>query len=108
MYKDIEGSENFNFKGFQPNSDLKSYCKQIYSRVENRAPSKCSKVAFVMKTKNGYEGLIRIVSSSGTFIVTSSSEKPNRLIDDLYLKFSQKISIWNKERNLSPSPESLV
>ena len=92
--------DNFSFKGFNPTSDLRWYCKQVYCRVENRSPSEASKVAFVIKTKNGYEGLIRVVSASGTFMVTSSKTKPTHLIDDLYSQFSQKISMWSQERNL--------
>lgn len=100
MSNEFRDLDNFDFKGFSPTSDLKSYCKQVYYRVENRSPSMASKVAFVIKTKEGYEGLIRVVSSSGAFVVTSSKKKPTHLIDDLYSQFSQKISLWNRQRDL--------
>lgn len=93
-------TENFTFEGFDPSADLKSYCKQIFCRVEDKSPSESVKVASVVKTGNGYEGLIRVISSSGTFFVTSAGKQPDHLIDDLYSKFSQQISSWSRSREL--------
>ena len=97
---EVQSQSNFTFKGFDPKSDLKSYCKQVYCRVEDKSPSESSKVAFVVKTKDGYEGLIRVVSASGTFMVTSVHKNPDYLVDDLYSQFSEKISLWIKNRRL--------
>ena len=96
----LEERSNFTFEGFNPSSDLKSYCKQIFCRVEDRSPSSSVKAATLVKTDDGYEGVIRVVSASGTFFVTSSSKKPDHLIEDLYSKFSQQISSWSRSREL--------
>ena len=93
--------DNFTFKGFDPNQSLKSYCKQIYCQVEDKSPSSASKTAFVVKTKEGYEGLIRVVSSSGTFMVTSSHKQAQDLIDNLYSQFTRQISHWSQNREFS-------
>ncbi|MDE0151156.1 MAG: hypothetical protein OXK80_01490 [Bdellovibrionales bacterium] len=91
--------DNFVFKGFDPTSFLKSYCKQVYSSVEDKSPSEATKVAWVVRTKDGhYKGVIRVVSASVSFFVTSTNKEPRHLIDDLYSQFSDKIAVWNRNR----------
>lgn len=91
--------DNFTFKGFDPTAFLKSYCKKIYYSVEDRSPSEATKVAWVVRTKDGkYKGVIRVVSASGSFFVTSTNKEPRHLIDDLYSQFSSKIAVWNSNR----------
>ncbi len=96
-------ADNFIFKGFDPTSVLKSYCKQIYCSVEDKSPSEATKSAWVLKTEDGkYTGVIRVVSASLSFVVTSTSKEPRHLIDDLYSQFSSKISVWNHNREFPP------
>ena len=91
--------DNFVFKGFDPTSFLKSYCKQIYCSVEDKSPSEAAKEAWVVKTKDGhYKGVIRVVSASVSFFVTSTNKEPRHLVDDLYSQFSDKITVWNRNR----------
>ena len=97
---DLESESNFTFEGFNPSADLKSRCRKIFCRVEDRSPSSSVKSASLTKTRNGYEGLIRVVSSCGTFYVASSAKEPSLLIDDLYTQFSQQISSWSRSREL--------
>ena len=94
-------SDNFVFKGFDPSDDLKVYCKEVYSRVEDKAPSESRKMAFITKTSKGYEGSFRITSASGIFKVNSKNTEPKSLIDELYKKMSLQILDWNKTRNIS-------
>ena len=92
--------DNFVFKGFDPSDDLKGYCKEVYSRVENRAPSESRKIAFISKTNAGYEGSFRITSASGVFKANSSNTKAKTLIDELYNKMSLQILDWHKSRSI--------
>ena len=95
----LSDEDNFVFKDFDPTSFLKSYCKQIYYSVEDKSPSEAIKVAWILRTKDGhYKGVIRVVSASGNFFVTSTNKDPRHLIDDLYSQFSDKISVWNRNR----------
>ena len=89
---------NFTFEGFDPSSDLKSYCKQIFCYVEDRSPCQSVKIASVVKVGDNYKGLIRVVSPAGTFLVSSANKKPDHLIDDLYSQFSQQIYQRMSER----------
>ena len=91
---------SFTFEGFSPSADLRSYCDQVFYRVESKSPSESVKEASVTKKESGYEGAIKVVSPSGTFIVTSNHTQLNDLIDDLYAKFSEEISVWSRSREL--------
>ena len=91
-------NDNFVFKGFQPSSELKLYGKEVYSRVEGKAPSESKKVAFISKTNEGYMGSFRIASASGIFKANSRHIQPKPLIDELYRKMSSQILDWNKNR----------
>ena len=94
-------SDNFVFKGFNPSDDLKVYCKEVYSLVEDKAPSESRKIAFITKTNKGYEGSFRITSASGIFKANSKNKEAKSLIDELYKKMSLQILDWNKTRNIS-------
>lgn len=94
-------TDNFVFRGFDPSDDLKVYCKEVYSRVEDKAPSESRKIAFITKTNKGYEGSFRITSASGIFKANSKNAEAKSLIDELYKKMSLQILDWNKTRSIS-------
>ena len=93
--------DNFVFKGFDPSDDLKVYCKEVYSLVEDKAPSESTKTASISKTNKGYEGSFRIASASGIFTADSKNREAKSLIDELYKKMSLQILDWNKTRGTS-------
>ncbi len=90
--------DNFVFKGFDPSEDLKIHGKEVYSRVEDKAPSESTKIAFINKTHKGYEGTFRVTSASGIFKVNSENRSAISLIDELYKKMSLQILDWSKTR----------
>ena len=94
--------DNFIFNGFDPSSDLKLYCKEVYSLVEDKAPSESTKTAFITKTSTGYEGVLRVTSASGVFKANSSHIEPKSLIDELYKKMSLQILDWKNSRYQHP------
>ena len=93
-------TDNFIFEGFNPSDELKIYGKEVYSRVEDKAPSESIKIAFISKTQGGYEGSFRIASASGIFKANSTHSKAKPLIDELYKKMSVQIVAWNKNRGV--------
>ena len=97
----LSGQDNFVFKGFDPTDDLKLYCKEVYSLVEDKAPSESTKTAFIIKTTKGYEGVFRVTSASGIFKANSKHAKPKPLIDELYKKMSLQILDWKNNRTSS-------
>ena len=90
----------FEFKGFEPNSDFVSRCQKIYDLVETRSPSESTKQACITKLRFGaYQAKIKITSASCVFEVCAKENKPERLMDQLYEKFSVEIVDWNKKRH---------
>lgn len=90
--------DNFEFKGFDPSNEVKRYCKELHSRMEDKAPSESTKKAFIVKTSTGYRGILRITSASGVFEADSKKEELKSLIDELYKKMSLQILDWSKKR----------
>ena len=90
--------DNFEFKGFDPSNELRRYCKEMYSRMEDKAPSESTKKAFIVKTNTGYKGVLRITSASGIFEADSKQQELKSLIDELYKKMSLQILDWSKKR----------
>ena len=95
----IFSGDNFIFKGFSPSDDLRVYGKEVYSRVENKAPGEAKKKAFISKTTKGYEGSFRIASAAGVFKVDSENRSAISLMDELYIKMSLQILDWKKTRD---------
>ncbi len=93
--------DNFIFKGFSPSDDLKVYCKEVYSRVEDKAPSESTKTAFISKTSKGYEGSFHVASASGVFKANSKNREAKSLIDELYKKMAIQFLDWHKTRGIS-------
>ena len=91
-------SDNFVFKGFNPSDDLKIYCKEVYCRIEDKAPSESKKTAFISKTNKGYEGTVRVSSASGLFKANSKNPSAKSLIDELYQKMSLQFLDWSQTR----------
>ena len=96
---DVSG---FEFKGFEPNSELKQKCREIFSLMEGRAPSESAKQVSITKIPWGYRGNLKITSASCIFEVSVKEREPSHLVNKLYKKFSMEILNWNKNRNLSP------
>ena len=92
--------DNFIFEGFSPSDDLKGYGKEVYSRVEDKAPSESTKTACISKTLRGYQGSFCVTSASGIFKVNSENKEAKSLIDELYQKMELQILDWNKTRDL--------
>ena len=92
--------DNFIFTGFEPNRFLKAHCKEIYCLIEEKSPSDASKTILLSRAKSGFEGSIRIVSGSCTFLVNSSQSEPCLVVEDLYAQFNQKIFHWIRNREL--------
>ncbi len=93
--------DNFVFNGFDPSDEFKVYCKDVYTRVEDKAPSESTKIAFISKTNTGYEGTFHITSASRVFRVKSKKQEAKSLIDELYKKMSLQILDWNQSRDFT-------
>ena len=91
-------NDNFQFKGFSPSSKLRLYCKEVYSLVEDKAPSEGILIASIEKTNSGYEGAFKVASAYRIFKVDSKNPEAFPLIAELYNKMKLQILDWHHNR----------
>ena len=95
-----EQKQNFQFKGFIPNSKVKQQTQLVYDIIESRAPSDSRKTASLTKKGNLYEAHLKISSASScSFEIYSKEHKASASMKSLQKKFLDKIINWNKTRN---------
>lgn len=91
-------SKNFNFVNFEPENELKTFSKEVYWLMEERAPSRAAKNASIVKAENGYTSSIKIISTSGTFEAEASSPDPKESINLSYEKMKAILKSWSENR----------
>ena len=91
-------SANFKFINFEPENDLKTFSKEIYWLVEERAPSRAAKVASCEFGKSGFISRIKIVCTSGTFEAQSQAVDARESIDIAYKKIKGVLKTWSDNR----------
>ena len=96
----INIKNNFQFKGFTPNINVKNQGQFFYSLIERRSPSDSKKLASLTKKGKFYEARLKI-SSAGTcsFEIVSKKNKISDSMECLQKQFFDKIVSWNKARN---------
>jgi ribosome-associated translation inhibitor RaiA len=90
--------KNFEFINFDPANDLKTFSKEVFWLVEDKAPSQAAKLAKVEKQGADYRSEIKIVSSSGTFQVDFVSPDPQAAIEGAYLKIKDVLKGWSQSK----------
>ena len=100
MVDRINIKNNFQFKGFTPNTRVKKQGRVFYNLIESRSPSDSRKIASLTKKGNVYEARLK-VSSAGTCSFEISSRKNNisDSIECLRKQFFDKIITWNQTRD---------
>lgn len=95
-----EQKQNFQFKGFTPNTKVKQQTQFVYDFIESRAPSDSKKVASLTKKGELYEARLKISSASScSFEISSKEHRLSDSMKSLQQKFLDKIVNWNKTRN---------
>lgn len=89
---------NFQFIGFEPTDDLKTFSKEIFWLVEDRAPSQSAKSASLSKVDDNYAAHIKIHSSSGIFEVDANNADARVCIEQVYAKAKDLLKEWAKSR----------
>ena len=92
--------DNFQFKGFKPNKEIKQRTRFFYNLIESRSPSDSKKIASLTKKGELYEARLKISSASHcSFEISSKTNKVSDSVKSLEKKFLDKIINWNKTRN---------
>ena len=90
---------NFEFKGFIPNQQIKNKSESFYNQIEKLSPSDSKKVAILKKTKEGYTARLKVSSASAcSFDISCKQSNANRSMLSLQKEFFDQIRKWNKKR----------
>jgi hypothetical protein len=92
---------NFEFIGFVPEAEVKSFITSIAHRLHGLAPSN-SFMNFILKKKGDdvVEASCRIASRVGEFLVDTVSKDPVAAIQQIESRMKQKLDEWKKLRFL--------
>ncbi|RME18261.1 MAG: hypothetical protein D6797_00785 [Bdellovibrio sp.] len=91
----------FQFEGFEPSPELKTFAKEVLWRAENRAPSQSSVRAKLIKTGSGFIAKMKFASPVGHFSAETQKENPKEALNHLYKKIKAKFQDWKKSRVLN-------
>lgn len=92
----------FEFFGFEPNNEMKSFAKEILGHVVGDSPSDANSVAQLTKTHRGFEGLLKVTSIAGTFVAHVVDEaNPVHAMQKLHEKIFEQLSRWKEKRELN-------
>lgn len=96
----VNVKNNFQFKGFTPNPNVKKQSRVFYNLIESRSPSDSRKTASLTKKGNFYEARLKISSAGDcSFEIFSKKNKLSDSMESLRRQFFDKIVTWNQNRD---------
>lgn len=90
----------FEFFGFEPSKEMRSVANEILGHVVGDSPSDANSVAKLTKTQRGFEGLLRVSSVAGTFLVNVVETDPVRAMQKLHEKIFEQLNKWKEKRDI--------
>ncbi len=98
---------NFQFIGFEPTDDLKTYSKEIFWLVEDKAPSQSAQSARLSKVDDTFSAHIKIHSSSGVFEADANDPDARVCIEQVYAKTKSLLKTWARSRGAFLGPKKV-
>ena len=86
------------FKNFIPSTEDKNILSNTFAWIQETAPSDAIFTSELEKTKNLFQGSIRIVANAGTFIAHASAKSPVDLMRKLKHKIGSQMKTWKAHR----------
>jgi hypothetical protein len=86
------------YSGFKPSGDETSQLSNALERVHMEAPSDSFTKMIFTKTGDTIEGLIKVTSTNGSFLVREKGQELLQLGDSLIQKIRSQLSSWKELR----------
>jgi ribosome-associated translation inhibitor RaiA len=86
------------FKGFEPTQELKKIAKGAIGRILGESPSDAASVVRMVKTKAGFEAVMRVSSLAGTFLAHATEADPISAIERLFERVEDQVAAWRRAR----------
>lgn len=92
--------EKVEFKGFEPDRNLKTTIARTFDAILGTAPSDSEPRARLQRTAEGFKGFLRLTSSQGVFVVEAVGREPLEMIARLKDRMAEQIGSWRGGRFL--------
>lgn len=90
---------SFEFKGFSPNSGIKSLCRQRYGGLKGYVPMGSFMDCTLEKKGSNFIGRIVTKTTWGTFEAEAEGKDALHVVDAVYYKFITEITFWRRENH---------
>lgn len=94
----LNHSVNFEFVGFDPEYEVRSFITSVADRLHSLAPSDSFMKVTMKKGGNAVEASCRIASKAGVFVAETMCSSPVAAIHQLESKIIQQLNEWKKHR----------
>ncbi len=88
----------FEFKGFDPNRDVKALISNVAERLHHNAPSDSALKLALQSGRDAIRVSCRIVSRVGTFVAEAVGESPMRAVKKVEQKMRDQLDDWKALR----------
>jgi hypothetical protein len=89
------------FAGFEPDNGVRKSICQTLDVILGCAPSDASSSATMRKTREGFEGSLRLNSQAGTFAARVFASNPVEAMQRLNERIFEQIRSWRSHRRLA-------
>ncbi len=86
------------YSGFDPSGDENTLLKSALERVHMEAPSDSFTKLFFKKVGSGYEGILKVNSSIGSFSAKEKGQELITLAESLMQKIRGQLTSWKNMR----------
>lgn len=86
------------FSGLNPEGGFKKFFELELENLMEEAPSDASVSTYFKKMKDGYTGIVNIVSSQGRFVAEAASQDLNEIVTSIKAQIHNQIAQWRDSR----------
>ena len=94
----LNHSVNFEFIGFDPEYEVRSFITSVADRLHSLAPSNSFMKVTMKKGKDAIEASCRIASQAGVFVAETVCNSPVTAIHQIESRIMQQLNEWKKYR----------
>lgn len=88
------------FKGFEPDNNLKSTISRTFDIILGSAPSDSEPLARLQRTADGFKGFLRLSSTQGIFSAEATGREAAEMVSRLRDRIFEQIGVWRGGRRL--------
>jgi hypothetical protein len=104
MFSDC--ASDIKFSGVNLEGGFRSFFELELENLLEEAPSDSSVSSYFRKMKDGYSGIVNIVSSQGRFVAEAASQDLNEIVASIKAQIHQQLAQWRENRDFSECDEA--